>query len=381
MDVLVLSFPCVISENQKFYAEVERQTNWDLTIAAPPSWKTGFDETRTLTRSPDFDGELVPIPVWFSGHIPLHLYKSFFTSLLRQRDPDAIYVHHEAYGLATAQLYVANWLTSQAPIGFYSAQNIEKAYPPPISWLEQFVYGESDFAFPITDTVEGVLRSKGYTGSTTTVPIGIDETLYNPDDAVRREEVGLPDDSVVLGYVGRMVEEKGLHTLLRALTHVRDLPWHLALFGSGPYEETVRTLSDSLGLSDRISHFGYVPHMEIPPYLATLDLLVVPSETQSDWEEQFGRVIIEGLACETSILGSDSGYIPTLIEKTGGGMVFPEADPHACADRLRTLITNAERRRTLARRGRRAVLDRYTNGAVASKFAAAVEEAVERERT
>jgi len=376
MKLLVVSFPCVTPINQGFYAEVEKQTDWDLTIVAPSNWESDFSKTDELERWPGYDGELISIPVWLPGNIPLHVYRSTFYSILRQVAPDAIYVHHEAYGLATAQLYFANWMWAQKPIGFYSAQNICKQYPVPFRYSEQFVYRQSAFSFPVTEAVLQILQRKGYRGPSTILPLGVDESLYHPRAPLHPAELNASANEVLIGYVGRITESKGLGTLVHSLGDIKSLPWRLVLIGKGPYEEELKRLAQSLDVGHRISALGYVSHPDVPQYLSTLDVLVLPSETQSSWKEQFGRVIIEAMACGTPVVGSDSGEIPNLIRATGGGLVFPERNSQALADRLQTLIEDPDERQRLAAKGRQSVAQDYTLAPLARRFAATVEESV-----
>jgi glycosyltransferase involved in cell wall biosynthesis len=160
------------------------------------------------------------------------------------------------------------------------------------------------------------------------------------------------------------------------LAHLEDRDCHFVFIGDGPEEDALVRLAETLGVRDRVTFLGYIDHAEMPAYLATLDALVLPSETQPDWKEQFGRVIIEALACGTPVVGSDSGAIPGLIHDTDGGLVFPEQDDEALADRLRALVDNPERRRTLARRGREVVLEKYSHSALAGRFASTIDRAV-----
>jgi glycosyltransferase involved in cell wall biosynthesis len=151
--------------------------------------------------------------------------------------------------------------------------------------------------------------------------------------------------------------------------------------GTGPYEEAARARAGRLGLAERIIWTGYVPHDEAPHYLSSVDVLVLPSETRPNWKEQFGRVIIEALACGTPLVGSDSGEIPYVLRHTGGGLIFPEGKPEALAEQLRVMIIDPEMRGRLAEAGRRVVLRDYTDRALASRFAETVEDAVRRYNT
>jgi glycosyltransferase involved in cell wall biosynthesis len=375
MNLLVVSHPCVTPVNQAFYAGVERQTGWDLTLVGPASWEGEYG-TRTLERWPAFEGDLRPIPVWFSGNVPLHVYRSWFIPLLREVAPDAIFLHHEPYAAATAQVFLANRLSVQCPIGFFTWQNIEKTYPPPFRQLERMVYRQADYAVSGSESARAVLRRKGYAGPASLIPAGINPERYSqtepmPDAA----PLDAPEDSVLIGFVGRIVKEKGLGTFLDALAQIRPLPWHFVLIGEGDFTDVLQQRAERLGLRDRLTVLGYVDHAEIPRYLAVLDLVVLPSETQSNWKEQFGRILIESMAAGTPVLGSDSGEIPHLIERTGGGRSFDEGDPDACAAVLAELIRDERLRDRLGLQGRNAVLDHYTHETLARSFIETIEDA------
>lgn len=369
MNLFVLSHPCVTPTNQEFFAEVERQSGWSLTIAAPAQWKGEYG-VRELERWPGFEGTLLPIPVLGSGNVPLHVYRSFFVSALRSAAPDAIYVHHEPYGLATAQLYAANALTTDAPIGFFTWQNIAKTYPLPIRLFERWVYRSSAFACAGSTSATEVLRAKGYEGPVTHMPGSVDPERYapSPERERIREEMGVEEDEVLFGFMGRVIEEKGLGTLAEALATLDELPWRLAVVGEGSYSPVLAERLAASDLQDRLIEVGYVPHPDAPHYLSAFDVLVLPSETQENWREQFGRVIIEAMACGTPVVGSSSGEIPNLLQKTGGGRVFEEGNPTALATALRTLGTDPALRRRLAEQGRRSVQAEFTDATLADRF-------------
>ena len=150
----------------------------------------------------------------------------------------------------------------------------------------------------------------------------------------------------------------------------------MVVVGAGPLEARFDAKAEELGLSDRITRVGFVPHEQAPAYLAALDLLVVPSETQPNWKEQFGRVVIEAMACGTPVVGSNSGEIPKLIADTGGGLIFAERQPLNLAEKLTMLIRDPALRAQLKAQGVESVRRRYTMPAIVEKFAAAISTAV-----
>ncbi len=378
MKLLVVSHPCVVDTNQAFYSEVERLTGWSLTLVVPTRWNSEYGPLQPQ-RWPTLQGDLLPLPVIASGHISWHVYRARFGALLRWMRPDAIYMHHEPYALATQQVYLANQMITRVPIGCYAAQNIYKRYPMPLVALERWVLRRTAFAFPVSAEAEAVIRRKGYQGVAPVLPLALDTTVYRPQPdkaALLRGELGVNSQTPVIGYVGRLVEEKGLLTLLDALGELTDLDWQLVLIGEGPQKQELRTHAHDLGLDQRITFVGYVPHGLIASYLSFFDVLVLPSLTRPHWKEQFGRVLIEAMACETPVLGSDSGEIPALIGTTGGGEIAPEGDVGAWALALRRLLLDPAHRANLARVGCQRVRERYGQEALASRFAETVERAV-----
>jgi glycosyltransferase involved in cell wall biosynthesis len=378
MKLLIISHSCITPINQQFFAEVEQQTGWDLIIVTPSMWKNEYGNTLNPEQWPEFKGQLLSIPVWNSGNIPLHIYRSILIRLFLKLQPDVIYVHHEPYSIAAAQVYIANRLSLKRPIGFFTWQNIFKQYPYPFQQLQKFVFKESSFAISGSVSAEQVLRDKGYLGKSSVVPAGIDPNIYYPvskSEELKRQ-LRLAHNEILIGYLGRIVEEKGLKTLLHALQKLQDLPWRLILVGLGTYEKEFDTIAENMNLKHRISRLGYVPHPEAPLYLSSFDILVLPSETRSNWKEQFGRVIIEAMACGTPVVGSNSGEIPHLIRRTCGGLIFQEGDPEDFAEQLNQLILDSSLRRRLAEGGRASVLQNYTNSSLAQHFAQVIEGAV-----
>jgi glycosyltransferase involved in cell wall biosynthesis len=371
MNLLVVSHACVTSINQAFFAAVERISGWRITLITPSSWKSEYG-VRAVSQWPEFKGELRPVPVWGSGNVPLHVYRTLFVSLLREVDPAAIYVHHEPYGLATAQVYLANRLSIDRPIGFFTWQNISKRFPVPFRNLEQMVFQQSRFAISGSESACVVLEEKGYGGPAAIIPAGIDPEQFTDSDETDRPP-DLPGASCLIGFVGRITEEKGLQTLVEALSRVKELPWHLVLIGTGDLAERLKNQARRLGLYERLTFLGYVPHEDVPSYLAHLDLVVLPSETQPNWKEQFGRILIEAMACGTPVLGSDSGEIPNVIRTTGGGRVFAEQDVADCAAQLRVLVQRPALRDELSETGQSHVYANFTHAALARKFIGTVE--------
>jgi glycosyltransferase involved in cell wall biosynthesis len=375
MRLLVVSHACITPSNQGFFADVMKQTGWAIDLVIPEPWHSEYRRSLTVSRWKDFHGGIYPVPVWLAGNIPLHVYRRTMVGLLRRLRPDVIYVHHEAYGLATAQVYLANRMVDDCPIGFYSAQNLLKQYPMPFRWLESMVMQGSEFSFPVSEGALEVLRSKGYTAAAEVLPLPVDRQMYHPERewaTQRRAELGIDEDEFVVGYLGRLVEEKGLGVMLRAVAGLRGR-WRCVLVGSGPYEETLRAMVPELGIADRVMFVGFVPHEEAPGWLTMFDVLVLASESRANWKEQFGRVIVEANACETTVIGTESGEIGNVLRVTGGGLVVAEGDVAGLGAGLQELMEDRAKNKALALHGAAAVRERYDQEVLAARFAATID--------
>jgi glycosyltransferase involved in cell wall biosynthesis len=300
----------------------------------------------------------------FNGHFHVHFYPRL-ARLFRRIRPDIVHIDEEPYNLATAQ---AVWLarrTGARPL-FFTWQNLMRRYPPPFRWIEQYTLRQAAFAIAGNADAVAVLRAKGYSGPVQVIPqFGVDPELFSPGE---KESTG---EAFTVGYVGRLVAEKGVDDLIRALAGLSG-PWRLRIVGSGPLRQALEAETRVLGVGKWVSFEEQVPSIEIPTHLRQIDVLVVPSRTRPNWKEQFGRVLVEAMSCGVAVVGSDCGEIPRVIGKAG--LVFPEGDVETLRGCLAQLMHDPSRRAELARQGRARVLAHYTQAQVAAQTYAVYQE-------
>jgi len=167
-----------------------------------------------------------------------------------------------------------------------------------------------------------------------------------------------------VGFVGRFSPEKGLDTLIKSVSLLSD-DCVLVLVGSGPEEVKLKAMVDRLGLSARVRWVPWVESSEVPEYMNAFDVLVLPSRTRRNIKEQFGRMLIEAMGCETCVVGSDSGEIPQVIGNAG--LVFAEGNEQELAERLQRLMDDPALCQSLRRRGRQRVLEKFTYFRIAER--------------
>lgn len=354
MRVLMVSKACVLRTYRKKLEELAK-LGVELLLVVPSQWR---DERGVLPLEEGANGYAMLVEkLAFNGHYHLH----FYPRLARYLDafgPHILHIDEEPYNFAT---FHAMWLAQRRGIRplFFTWQNLYRLYPPPFRWMERYNYRHAAWAIAGNEEAVGVLRRKGYAGPVSVIPqFGVDENHFAPGQTPVSAEV------FTIGFVGRLVEEKGVHLLLQALAGMKG-PWRARILGSGPWLSRLVELASSLGIAPKVSFERPLPSSQLPAFYRSLDVLVLPSLTRPNWKEQFGRVLIEAMACEVPVVGSSCGEIPNVIGDAG--VVFPEGDVLALREALEKLRSDAPLRRELGRRGRRRVLESYTQKAIAAR--------------
>ena len=358
MRAVLLSKALVVCAYQRKAEEIAR-LGVDLTVLTPPAWRDRRGE-QVAERSHTAGYELRTIPLRFNGNFHLHHYPTLLWELQRLR-PDVVHLDEEPYNAAT-------WLGVRAAhrVGaattFFTWQNIQRSYPPPFRWFEKAVYAACPQAIAGNRDAAAVLRGKGYAGEITVLPqFGVDPALFSP--AVQ------PGTGATLriGYAGGLLPEKGVDLLLGACANLRG-DWRLRIAGSGAEEATLRWMAEELGIPARVEWAQRIPSDQMAGFYRGLDVLVLPSRTVPNWKEQFGRVLIEAMACAVAVVGSDSGEIPHVIGDAG--LIFPEENGAALAGHLQRLLDDRAAAKRLGEAGRARVLDHFTMAHIAAETVA-----------
>lgn len=366
LKILVAGHSLVNPLNRARIDALARQRDLSLAVLTPHAWTGEHGETYDLADAPPHPGyRLLPHRVYFRGDNQQHrfLYGGGLSRLVAAEAPDLLHIEEEPYSLATFQLaLLAAW--HRLPFVITTFQNIEKRYPVPFRWMEAYVLGRARAALAGSAATEAVLRAKGFAGPVRQVALGIDPALYRP---TRDEELvsRLKLSGFVAGFVGRLEPVKGLDLLLQAVARLPTC--QLVMVGGGSDEARLKALALELSIDERVRWVDPVPHAEVPRWLGVMDALVLPSVTFPSIQEQFGRVLVEAMACGVPVVGSSSGGIPGVIGDAG--LVFPEGDSVALSSCLMQLMRSPARREELTRAGRARALERYTWDSIARGIA------------
>ncbi|KRA03611.1 glycosyl transferase [Achromobacter sp. Root565] len=163
-----------------------------------------------------------------------------------------------------------------------------------------------------------------------------------------RQELGLPDNALVVGCVAVMRAEKGHADLIDAFHQIQaTFPQaHLVLAGDGmPVFERLKAQVESLGLASRVHFLGR--RHDIGNVLQAFDVFALPTH-----REAFGTAFVEAAAMGVPVIGTDVGGVPETMQAGVTGLLVPPRDPAALAAALESLLADPERRRRMGEAGR-----------------------------
>ncbi|BCL37186.1 hormogonium polysaccharide biosynthesis glycosyltransferase HpsO [Nostoc sp. MS1] len=380
MRILVASHTYIVDLNcEKLRALSQLEPGIEVTVVVPKTWKPGGVQNKIIETEYRDEGafKIVPVSNFSQNHQGLLTFGADLISLLREFRPQILQAEQGSRALAYAQLIVLNQILGlKAKNVFFTWWNLPYALKPPIALLEKFNLNNSHGIISGNQDGAEILKQRGYKGPIKVMPqLGVDETLFTPKAQPElAAKLGINIGEFVIGFVGRFVPEKGLLTLLQALTKLPlEKPWKLLLLGRGPLQEELIKIASDNNIQDRVILVESVPHNEVANYINLMSTLLLPSETTyqfktltaAGWKEQFGHVLIEAMACQVPVIGSDSGEIPHVIGDAG--LVFPEGDVQALANCLLQLMENPYLTQELGEKGYQKSMVQYTNKALAKQ--------------
>lgn len=329
-----------------------------LAVAVPDRWTPpGRLEPLTSTYGDDAGVRITPIAVrGIDRHgAPARWKTSALRRLISDFRPDIVHVEEEP-GTAVA----ATVAGMARKLGVRCSLLTWESVPQEHSFVERLrrnrtfarldgVVGGSALAAGLATRHRPGLPSAAIPQLGVRVPLSPPEETHNP---------------LAIGFIGRLVPEKGLDILLRASVRLFGT-WSITVVGTGPAQEELEALAEKLGVAARIHWMGALPRSELANIWPRLDCLVAPSRTAARWVEAYPVPVLEAMAHGVVVVASDSGALPEVVGSAG--LVVPEDNPDALTEALARLGSDEEIRRQLGAEGRRRVIEEYVDDAVARK--------------
>lgn len=318
MHAIIVSHAAIRAANRNVYRRLATR-GVPVTLVIPDRWYSVLGGVLRAEPEPE-DSPLRVVVRKRIGRAHTNLYALWpgVEELIQANEPSAVYLDEDPPGFMALQCALA---AHRRNAGFVilSMQNILKRYPPPFNFIQRYVLSRAHACLAASRECEQTIRGRGFTGPTSIIRFAYD---LQPLDQQRRDEIarkyGFARPAV--GFVGRLVPEKGVDLLLRAARQVTNA--HVVIGGDGPSREDLQVLASELGIAQRVHFLGNLSPEEALSVIGALDVCTLPSRTTGFWKEQVGRVPIEAIAQGVPVVGSDSGGIP----ETAGdaGLIFPE---------------------------------------------------------
>lgn len=345
--VVLIGHTYTVKSNRDKIRRLAACPDLEVHLIVPLEWR---HQTAGLQRAGISGQEggytLHALPVFRSGNNKRFLFRGIIR-LLKELQPDIIHLEEEPFNRVTLQIVLlARLFLKNSRIILFTWENIYKKFKIHYRLLEKYNITHADVIICGNREAREIMEKKGATARLVLMPqYGVDLEPY------QKPKIG--SRFVRVGYIGRMVPEKGVLLLVRAFLRIPGRAKRLHLIGSGP-------LFSEIPKAPFIRKTGWVDGSRIPGYLRRMDILVLPSYTIRNWKEQFGHILIEAMAAGVAVIGSDSAEIPHVIGNAG--LVFRERDEEDLYKKLLLLFKNRGLIGKFASRGLRRVKQLYLNG-------------------
>ena len=358
--VLIVSHTYVVGVNQGKLKAIADTQEVELALLAPNNWKA-LEWNRFLKLEKPFSEiRIYSASVLFTGRVGAHIYAPWkIWQVINDFQPDLIQVEEEIFSLCA--LEVAIWAKLyQKPLVVFGWENQPRSLLLPRQWIRNFVMSATNLYLAGNQDGAAVISDWGYKGKIEVMPqMGVDTNLFNP------KIVNNNHNQLNIGFLGRLVPEKGIDVLFAAVRQLRQkgLSCQVTICGSGSSEADLRQEAEKQQISEIVTWKGAIRHEQAPKEIGKFDVLVLPSRTIDTWKEQFGHVIIEAMAMGIPVVGSDCGEIPNAIANSE--LIFPEEDFTALAAILKRAICEPDWRQAMGSYGINRVNKYYSHQRIA----------------
>ena len=324
------------------------------------------------------------LPTTRGAHM-LWLYRGMGAALTEDR-PDVVHVVSEPWGLLSQQ--ASTWVRRRdAALVLHGCDRIWRQGTAPERAAKRVLARRAlrrADAY-VAESPEAAEQARRHGLSPGALTASVHENPRDPERfrpardsrerAEARRALGLPVEGAAIGFVGRLVPEKGALLFLDALRRLAPGGWWFALAGSGPEESVVAERAEAQG-GHFLGELGYPDDVSL--FCRAVDVLAVPSYRTPDWDDQSPRVVVEGMMSGCVVVGSRSGAIPRMVGDAG--IVVAEHDVDDLARGLATALI-AARDPGVRHRARAHAISTYSGSAVADRLVAVWQAAASRRRT
>ena len=358
LKLLIISHAGIKQINRAVYRHL-RITFPKLQVVIPESLLLSSGKKISVEQALSDDPSLIPLEL--KGRNPRTYMYPALISVLDRIKPDVVLLENDP--VSRLGYSIARWCsTHNAALVCQSYENVNRGVTAsfrhrglmgilknmPVHILNFFMAKRVQALFIVNRESEKIFSNYHYP-RISRMPLGYDKRIFFVDEVSRaayRKKLHIPDQELLIAYFGRLVEQKGVHLLIEALSAMKDKSWKLLLDhihdSSGTYSQRIQNLIVQHDLQEKVLYFE-ADHFEIANYMRAADIMVAPSITTRDFMEQYGRAIQEAMACGCVSIVSDSGHLQDLVGDRS--LVFQQNNVAALKDCLQSLMSNTHARR------------------------------------
>jgi len=222
----------------------------------------------------------------------------------------------------------------------------------------------------VTEKAKSVLELEGVSSERITViPPGIDIDMFKsrPKDKNLLKQYNLNNNDINILFAGRIVYDKGIEDLAYAFKLLCDKHDNvkLLILGKGKWKKKIINILERYNIKDRVRFLGFLPYEQTEKFYNIADIFCTPSRITKYWQEQFGFVFAEAMACGKPIVSTHAGSIPEVLG--GTGLLVSPGNHLELFEALDKLVKNPELRKELSRKARNYAVKNYDAKVIAKK--------------
>ncbi|MFQ3544386.1 glycosyltransferase [Halobacillus rhizosphaerae] len=338
----------------------------EIILLVPNKWNEGGK----LVKSSDIllaeNCKIVCGKTLFNFHASTYIFTTTLIKILKDFKPDIIHIHEEPWSLSAFQLFLyTKILKINSKLIIDSAAISLTKKPIFFSKIEKVMYKHTDIIFARNHEVSNIVKKRGYKKSIHILPNGVDtnnfKVMSDREILDAKQKEGIWKNKIIVSYIGRMVKEKGIFDFIEAaeeLLKKDENKYGFIMVGSGPEFERVRTVLKGKGIDKYFILNTRVASDQMPKFMNLIDLLVLPSHSMPNWKEQFGRVLVEAMACGKPVLGSNSGAIPEVVGNKK--YIFEQGNISQLVNKVEGIIADFSEFKEISIRNRLRVESKYS---------------------
>ena len=242
---------------------------------------------------------------------------------------------------------------------------------PVIPNLIKFALKRSTFCTVNSQATRNQVLKFSKNSSIKVVPMGVDLKKFHPGNYNEKFKAAFGEKNLLLLGVGRLAEKKGFKYLIEAMPIIlQEIPSaKLVIIGFGPQKARMENQIQQLELASSISLIGGKTGKELQDWFASADIFIGPSIITADGDtEGQGVVFLEAMASGTAVIASDVGGIKDAVRDNISGLLVPEKNPQAIAEKVLTLAKNNQLKEKLIQNALELVRSDYSGEQLSQKF-------------